>query len=216
MAANTLEEGKLYPEAAALYLKYMNNKERAASCFEKGRMTSDAIGLYKELKMYEKVGDLYQSINNQKEAFEHYNYVVENYKASDQYLKASLLLRNKMEDKSSAQDILLAGWREEKDSFNCINNYFVNIEDIQILSKEIDRIYRNETNERNKQEFLKALKYEQKKDALIATQTKELAYEIISELAKINSGILNELSAFNKDAQLSKDITRYKMKEKRQ
>ena len=216
MAANTLEDGKLYPEAAALYLKYMNNKERAASCFEKGRMTSDAIGLYKELKMYEKVGDLYQSINNQKEAFEHYNYVVENYKASDQYLKASLLLRNKMEDKSSAQDILLAGWREEKDSFNCINNYFVNIEDIQILSKEIDRIYRNETNERNKQEFLKALKYEQKKDALIATQTKELAYEIISELAKINSGILNELSAFNKDAQLSKDITRYKMKEKRQ
>ena len=121
-----------------------------------------------------------------------------------------------MEDKSSAQDILLAGWREEKDSFNCINNYFVNIEDIQILSKEIDRIYRNETNERNKQEFLKALKYEQKKDALIATQTKELAYEIISELAKTNSGILNELSAFNKDAQLSKDITRYKMKEKRQ
>ncbi|HLO53110.1 MAG TPA: hypothetical protein VK169_02420 [Saprospiraceae bacterium] len=214
MAANTLEDGKLYPEAAALYLKYMNNKERAASCYEKGRMTSDAIGLYKELKMYEKVGDLYQSINNRKEANEHYSYVVENYKTTNQYVKASLLLRNKMEDKSSAQDILLAGWKEQKDSFNCINNYFVNIEDVQILSKEIDRIYRKETNVRNKPEFLKALIYEHKKDALLATQTKEMAYEIVSELANTNPGILNELSAFNKDAQLSKDIVRYKTQAK--
>lgn len=215
MAANTLENGKLYPEAAALYLKYLDNKERAALCYEKGRMTSDAIGLYKELKMHEKVGDLYQSINNRKEAFEHYNYVVENYKSTDQYVKASLLLRNKMEDKSSAQDALLTGWREQKDSFNCINNYFVNIEDIEILSKEIDRIYRHETNERNRPEFLKALKYEHKKDALIATQTKDLAYEIISELARTNPSILNELSAFNNDMQLSKDITRYKTQVKR-
>jgi tetratricopeptide (TPR) repeat protein len=216
MAANTLEEGKLYPEAAALYLKYMNNKERAASCYEKGRMISDAIELYKELKMDEKVGDLYQSINKRKEAFVHYNYVVENYKTTDQYVKASLLLRYKMEDKSSAQDILIAGWREQKDSFNCINNYFANIEDVQILSKEIDSIYRNETNERNKPEFLKALKYEHKKDALIAAQTKELAYEIVSELASSNPSILNELSAFIEDTQLSKDITRYKMKVKLQ
>lgn len=212
MAANTLEEGKLYPEAAALYLKYMNNKEKAASCYEKGRMISDAIGLYKDLKMYEKVGDLYQSINNQKEAIEHYNYVVENYKTNDQYVKASLLLANKMNDKSSAQDTLLAGWRAQKDSFNCINNYFANIEDIQLLSKEIDRIHRSETNDRNKPVFLKALKYEHKKDALIAKQTKELAYEIISELAITNPNILNELVAFNKDRQLSKDITRYKLK----
>lgn len=216
MAANTLEDGKLYPEAAALYLKYLNNKERAALCYEKGRMTTDAIGLYKELKMDEKVGDLYQSINKRKEAFEYYNYVVENLKKTDQYVKASLLLRNKMEDKASAQDMLLAGWREQKDSFNCINNYFVNIEDVQILSKEIDKIYRNETNEKSKSEFLKALKYEHKKDAILAIQTKELAYEIVSELAKINPAILNELSAFNKDAQLSKDITRYKTQEKRQ
>lgn len=215
MAASTLENGKLYPEAAALYLKYLNNKEKAASCYEKGRMTSDAIGLYKELKMHEKVGDLYQSINNRKEAFEHYNYVVENYKTTDQYVKASLLLRNKMEDKTSAQNMLLSGWREQKDSFNCINNYFVNIEDLQILSKEIDNIYRNETNERNKQAFLKALKHEHKKDDQLAIQTKEIAYEIISELAKTNPDVLNELSAFNKDTQLSKDITRYKTQGKR-
>ena len=216
MAATTLEDGKLYPEAAALYLKYLKNKERAASCYEKGRMTSDAISIYKELKMYEKVGDLYQSINKRKEAIEHYNYVVENYKTTNQYVKASLLLRNKMEDKSSAQDILLAGWREQKDSFNCINNYFVNIEDIQIVSKEIDRIYKNDTNVKNKEEFLKALKYENKKDALLASQTQKLAYEIVSELAKTKPDILNELTAFNKDTQLSKDITRYKTQKKSQ
>ncbi|MBK7038650.1 MAG: hypothetical protein IPH42_20560 [Bacteroidetes bacterium] len=45
MAANTLEDGKLYPEAAALYLKYMNNKRKSRFCASKGRMTSDAIDL---------------------------------------------------------------------------------------------------------------------------------------------------------------------------
>jgi hypothetical protein len=212
MAANTLEQGNLYPEAAALYLKYLDNKEKAALCYEKGRMTSDAIGLYKELKMDEKVGDLYISINQQKEAFEHYNYVVENYKKTEQYVKASLLMRNKMGDKTSAQEALLTGWREQKDSFNCINNYFKNIDDVQILSNEIDKIYRNETNEKSKADFLKALKHENKKDARLAKQTKEIAYEIVSDLAKTNPNILNELSAFNNDAQLLKDITRYKTK----
>lgn len=210
MAANSLEDGKLYPEAAAVYLKYLNNKEKAASCYEKARMTSDAIHLYKELNMNEKVGDLYISINNQKEANQHYNYVLENYKATCQYVKAALLLKNKMNDGNTAQEMLLNGWREQKDSFNCLSNYFENIGDLKILSREIDKIYVNHIDENNKAEFLKVLKNEHKRDPLLAIQTKGIAYEIVSHLATENPNILNELPAFNKDTQLTRDISRYK------
>jgi hypothetical protein len=62
-AGNALETGEHYQEAASVYLKYANNKNKAAECFEKGSMTMDAIGLYKELNQDEKVGDLYITIH---------------------------------------------------------------------------------------------------------------------------------------------------------
>jgi tetratricopeptide (TPR) repeat protein len=210
MAAQTLEDGKLYPEAASLYLKYMNNKQKAASCYEKGRMTSEAINLYKELNMNEKVGDLYLTINNKTEAFVHYNNVVDDYKKRDQYVKASLLLKTKMQDNTSAQNMLLTGWREQKDSVNCLGNYFNNIDDTKVLAKEIDEIYKKDTNSKNKTEFLTVIKYVHKQDDTLAEQTKEIAYEIVAELAITKPDILNELPAFNKDHQLKKDITRFK------
>ncbi len=173
-------------------------------------MTSEAINLYKDLNQNEKVGDLYLTINNKTEAFVHYNYVVENYKNNSQYVKASLLLKNKMQDNTSAQSMLLAGWREEKDSLNCLNNYFGNIDDTKVLAKEIDGIYRNDTNSKNKAEFLTAIKHVHKKEEDLAEQTKEIAYEIVAELAITKPDILSELPTFNKDNQLKKDILRFK------
>jgi len=211
-AALTFENAQMYPEAASIYLKYVNHKEKAAQCYEKGRMITDAIKLYKEMNMNEKVGDLFISINNKDEAFKHYNIILNILKTNRQYVKASLLLRNKMDDTDSAQDLLLSGWHEETDSFNCINNYFNNIEDPSLLSKEINSIYKKDTNDRNKPEFLKALKYIHKKEDKLKEQTQDLAYEIVSDLAKIDPKILNELSSFNKDRQLTKDIVRYKTK----
>lgn len=210
LAAETLEKGKLYSEAASVYLKLLNNKLKAANCYENGRMTSEAIELYKELQMNEKVGDLYSSIHNRTEADRHYNFVVEEYKNLDQYVKASMILKNKMNDKQTAQPLLLKGWREKKDGLNCLNNYFNNIEDLQHLSKEINKIYSTETDETNKENFLYALKLEHSKHKDLHVQTRQIGYEIIAELAPKNRYIVSELSFFNPDVQLSKDIIRFK------
>jgi tetratricopeptide (TPR) repeat protein len=213
-AAETLEEGKLYPEAASVYLKHLRNKNKAAACYEKGQMISNAIALYKELKEFEKTGDLYMLQQKQKEAFEYYQLVANDHIAAGRYVKASVLMRNKMHNAEPAQDILLQGWRKNFDAFNCINNYFQNIDDPASLLHAIDWVYKNETNVNNKSIFLKALSYEYKKSDAVAGPVKEMAYEIVSGMAYSNPEIVTELKNFNKDKSLVKDLMRFKVKKR--
>lgn len=215
LAAQTLENGKHYQEAASLYLKYANNKPKAAECYEKGNMTMEAIDIYKELNQDEKVGDLYLSIHKQKEAYVHYEKVVDNYKLTGQYVKASLLYRNKMENETGAQDLLREGWRSQKDAFNCLNNYFNNISDPKIMGKELESVYSTETHDQNRETFLQVLKYEYHKENEHAERIKEIAYEIIVKQIEKNPNIVTELREFNKnDTQLVKDTVRFKLNPK--
>lgn len=209
-AAETLEEGKLYPEAASVYLKHLRNKSKAAACYEKGQMISSAIALYNDLKEFEKTGDLYMQLQKQKVAFEYYQLVANDHIAAGRYVKASVLMRNKMHNAEPAQDVLLQGWRKNFDAFNCINNYFQNIEDPALLLHAIDRVYKNETNVNNKSIFLKALSYEYKKSEAVSGPVKEMAYEIVSGMAESNPEIVSELKNFNKDKSLVKDVMRFK------
>ncbi len=210
-AANTLEAGKLYSEAAAIYLKYLNNKEKAAECYEKGNMIHEAIDLYKILKSNEKVGDLYMQINMKKEAYEHYEIVAEKYKSTEQYVKAALLYKYKMNDKYSAQSLLLNGWRKNKDAYNCLNNYFENITTLDQLEKEINEVHTNDVNNKNCESFLKVIKQEFDKKNKLNEFIKNKAYEIISSYAEGNKSIVSHLQHFNKqDKRLFIDISRYK------
>jgi tetratricopeptide (TPR) repeat protein len=210
MAAKTLEDGKLYPEAASVYLKYVKDKTKAAECYEKGQMLTDAIVLYKELNQNEKAGDLYMLQQKKQEAFEQYQSVADEYIGSGKYVKAAVLYRNKMNNAAPAQELLLTGWRNDKDAFNCINNYFQHIEDPKLLLQAIENIYQNDTYSHNKPVFLTALKYEFKKNAVVAGRTKEMAYEIVADLADTNPDIVSELKNFNSDPSLLKDVLRYK------
>ena len=214
MAARTLEDGKLYPEAASVYLKYLQDKPKAAECYEKGQMFTDAIELYKELKQNEKAGDLYMLQHKTPEAFEQYQFVADGYVDSSSYVKAAVLYRNKMNNMASAQNLLLKGWRSDKDAFNCINNYFKNIEDPKLLLQAIENVYEKDVTDYNKPVFLNALKYEYKKAGEFTERTKEMAYEIIADLASRNPDIVSELKNFNKDNLLVKDLVRYKTQHK--
>ncbi|MBP6386800.1 MAG: hypothetical protein KA313_02530 [Pseudarcicella sp.] len=210
LAAQTLENGKLHAEAASIYLKHLNNKEKAANCYENGKMTSEAIKLYLELENNEKAGDLYRTINQEKNAIKQYKIVADKYEKNEQFVKVSLLFRDKINDFAAAQNYLLKGWQKQKDAFNCLNNYFANINDVEKLEFEIEKIHLQETNEHNKADFLKVLKHEVKKDVKIAQQSREIAYQIVAELGAKNTHLINELSHFNKDSQLINDIVRFK------
>lgn len=218
MAAKTLEDGKLYSEAALVYLKYVKDNKKAAESYEKANMIKDAIELYKKIEEYEKVGDLYRQLRNFNESNAFYQKVVDKYVDSRQYVKASFLYKDKMEMLQEAQDLLLKGWQNNLDAFNCLNNYFNNIQDKKTLYQEIQRIYEMNANQKNYLVFFQAIKYEYQKhyeNPEISTLTRDLAYEIIVEEAKRSPNILSELTSFNKkDKEFLKDLLRYKIVKK--
>ncbi|MDF2831142.1 tetratricopeptide repeat protein [Chryseobacterium indoltheticum] len=208
--AKTLEDGGLYNEAAVIYLKKLKNKSEAASCFEKAKQYQKSIELYKELEQKEKVGDLYMQINDTKNANSYYQMVVDDYVNNDQMVKASLIYRKKMDVPEKAQKILLQGWEENKDAFNCLNNYFVNINNVEDLKHTIQNLYLKTPSDK-KIIYLEAMKHEFKKDLKLQKTTRNIAYEIIAENIENHSSIINELKHFNpKDEVILKDISRYR------
>lgn len=213
LAATTLEKGELYSMAATVYLKYIQNKLKAAECFEKAKMIQEAIQLYIEINSKEKVGDLYMTIGNKKEAYKYYQHIVDDYLASERFVSASLLLRNKMDDTMTAQSLLIKGWRKNRDAYNCLNNYLENIRDKKMKMIEIEKIYMDELNQDNKTDFLNILKTEFKKD-INESRLKDMAYELISSMANAKPEITNYLSDFNKDSVLTRDIWRFKSAKK--
>ncbi|WP_163408195.1 hypothetical protein [Flavobacterium ajazii] len=215
-AADVLEKGEMYGEAAAIHLKFLHNKHKAAECYEKGHIYKQAIELYTELNQHEKVGDLYTVLKNRTDADKHYTIVIDNYKANSQYVKASLILKDKMDNREEAQNLLLTGWKNQKDALNCLNNYFANIQSTEKLSTAITSIYENEVSSDNSELFLQAIKHEFKKHQSMEEITRNIAYEIVSEKIAKRPDIASELLFFNQmNKSLLKDVMKYKLKAKR-
>ncbi|AYB32194.1 hypothetical protein [Chryseolinea soli] len=215
-AAETLEAGKYYAEAATIFLKQCNNKQRAAQCYEKGNMTMDAIELYKELSDHEKVGDLYMTVSNRTEAFVHYQKVADNFVKLDQYVKASLFYKHKMDDPTAGQSMLRKGWDSNKDAVNCLNNYFANIDDVEQLEKEIKAVSVESVTDQNRESFLTVLQHEYKKQKQLREPLTELAYELVATHIAINPSIVSRLNEFNpENKELFKDTLRFKLNAKK-
>lgn len=212
-AADVLEEGELYSEAAAVHLKYCNNKNKAAECYEKGHVYKQAIELYRDLNQNEKVGDLYTILKDKPEADKFYGKVIEEYKGNNQYVKASFVYKNKIKNIDDAQELLITGWRSNKDAFNCLNNYFANIESKEKLSGAITSIYETEVSEENSELFLQAMKHEFKKHEDLEEIIKNIAYEIVADKITVKPDIASELVAFNENNKsMLKDVMKYKLK----
>jgi tetratricopeptide (TPR) repeat protein len=210
LAASTLEDGKLYQEAATVYLKHCNNKQKAAECYEKGNIAQKAIELYKELNNNEKVGDLYLTIGKRKDANIYFEKTVDAYKSNNQYIKASLVYKYKMQNAQRAQTILLQGWRGGRDASNCLNNYFENIRDLKELKTEMDSIYQKDVKPDNAAAFIGVIQHEFNKKNELADHIRQIAYEIIADRADDNPLILKHLKDFNKDdKELTKDLMKF-------
>ncbi|WP_430409006.1 tetratricopeptide repeat protein [Kordia sp.] len=211
-AAYIFEEANLHSDAALIYLKKCNDKQNAAECYEKARSYKKAIKLYKELDAHESVGDIYTKIKDTKNAHHHYKIVVDDYAKNDQYVKASLIYRKKMDDKVAASQLLVKGWRENKDAVNCLNNHFVHFESKKELQSEINHFYKYEVQEANNLNFLNVLKTEFKKPVAPKEDIQSIAYELISNNNK-NSEILSNLHHFvEEDSQIVPDVIRHRAK----
>lgn len=211
--ASTLADGELYNEAAFVYLKKLYNKEQAAQCYEKAKNYKKAIDLFRELNQNEKVGDLYLKINDRANAHHFYQMVIDDYIQNRQMVKASLIYRKKMDMPEKAQEHLLKGWRRDWDGYNCLNNYFANISDMNALQQAIRQQYK-ELPDIQKRTYLNLMKHEFKKDESLSVLTRNIAYEIVAEQVHKHPDVVSELKFFNpEDKNIMKDILRFKTKE---
>src|SRR5690606_27037133 len=133
-----------------------------------------------ELNEWEKVGDLYALLKQENKAMRYYNMVAEDYVKKNQYVKASLIYRKKMSQPLKGQELLMAGWHKKMDAHNCLNNYFTNIDNTELLLAEIYRFYREGLEESRREAFLQVLKIEFHKYEALQHALREMAYEIVA------------------------------------
>lgn len=210
-AATMFEDAKLYKESGDVYKELIKNNLKAAECYEKGKLYEEAIEILKNEHQYEKVGDLYIKMRNKKAADIFYKKEIDRYVDEKQYIKAAELSAVKMEDIRYAQSLLLQGWTECADPYNCLGKYFSNIEKKEERYREIKRVFENQLTKNNREGFLQILKKEYLQNDDFNPMIKDFAYQIISNILPENKYIAGELIAFNKnDNLLLKDTLRYK------
>lgn len=214
-AANALEQGHYYREAAALYKDHLKNIPAAAECLERGGLFLESIELYKQLHQHEKIGDLYETISRKTDAESYYEQTIEIKLHNNDYLDAGRVIKDKLKNSDRAKQTLLSGWNNEKQSENCLKNYFdlVRETENENIEQKVENIYKHNTPKQKKKKFLDVLKdvYSRKKDIKEQDSYQHIAYEIASEQAEEgNLYALNDLPHFFSDDELiSSDCNRY-------
>ena len=218
-AATVLEQGQFYHEAAALYIDHLNQPEKAAECFEKGGLLLDAINIYKKLQKYEKTGDLYKQLSQDKAAQHYFQQAVDTAIQQKNHLEAARILQHKSGRPEEACNVLLLGWHDDTRAMACLTQYLH-------LSKEMDedgfpgkirKLYEEKTPEHKRNGLVEILlEFRTQMNAAAQQTTTEIIYEIISP--QIAAGDENKLAILKRilpeDKELSTDIYRYGTQQK--
>lgn len=214
-AANVLEQGKHYREAAILYKDHLHNMSAAAGCLERGGLLLEAIELYDKLNKYEKVGDLYHTMEQPENAEKYYEQSIESMLGNKDYLDASRVMQEKIHNPERAMQTLFKGWTDSNQSESCLKKY-VQMQyeaDQEKAITQLPEIFANHTPKYKKSQFLNVLTYmnEQKNDPELLDTSRDIAYEIISE--ELERGKVSNLHTLQKflpeDPLLASDCSRF-------
>jgi tetratricopeptide (TPR) repeat protein len=214
-AANVLEQGNHYREAAVLYKDHLNNLSAAAACLERGGLLLEAIELYDKLNRYETVGDLYQKMEQPEKATRYYEQSVGALLANKDYLDASRIMEGKLKDSGRAMQTLFNGWRDSGQSEACLKQYLGLLYEhhAEEVSTQLEEIFAHHTPKAKKTQLLHVLTYiiEGKNDPELLDTSRNIAYQIISE--QLEEGKLSHVHTLQKflpqDPLLSLDSSRF-------
>lgn len=124
-AANALENGRHYREAAALYRERLNRPADAARCLERGGLLDEAAEQYVQLKMYEQAADLYRRLERPDQAEHLIRLWAAELKRQGNFLRASEILHQKLQDVDGALMMLNEGCSTDLSSAEaCHRQYF--------------------------------------------------------------------------------------------
>jgi hypothetical protein len=216
-AANVLEQGKHFYEAAILYRDHLKDKQRAAQCFEKGGLYTEAIDLYLELGQKEKAGDLYTQIDQWTEAEKLYQNCAEEALKTSNHLEAARIYDHKLKDQNEAKVSLLKGWHDKLNPTACLNRYFEFFQQANNaeFDAEVQRIYQTEYKPVQRNAFMEVLKEigKNKQRKADLPNTREIVYHVVSN--ELQSDILDHVGMLEtfvpKDRLLGGDVSRYEV-----
>ena len=109
-AAQALEKGKFYRQAALIYLDRLSNLRKAAEMFVLAGDFDVAIDLLKEMAMHLEAGDLYQRLGQMELAYTEYEKHVEKLVQQGRTCDAADVFVNKLNRPDQAVQILVDQW----------------------------------------------------------------------------------------------------------
>lgn len=218
-AAIVLEEGKFYHEAAALYKDRLGQPLKAAECFEKGGLLLDAISIYKSLGKYEKTGDLYKQLSQEKPAQQYFQLAVDAAMQQKNHLEAARILQHKSGKTEEACEVLLDGWQHSNQDKDCLSQYLHLVEalDEDSFPGKLRMIYEQKTPEHKIDNLVEIfLAFKKNMNEAAQDVAIEITYEVISP--QIAAGKEDRLAVLKKilpdDKELPADIYRYSARKK--
>lgn len=123
-AAVTLENGRHYREAAALYEEKLQQPGDAARCFEAGGFWKEALSLYDKLGEHEKAGDLHAKLEQHEEAEAAWRRAVTQRVQTHNILAAAALLDKKLRATDEALTLLIDAWPGAPQASACLTAAF--------------------------------------------------------------------------------------------
>ena len=206
-AAQALEKGKFYQEAAVLYKEHLKDLPAAASCLERGGLITQAIELYDALKSYEKVGDLYQRIEQPTKANRYYEVSVEQHFGQSDFMEAARVEGDKLKENDRAMATLLRGWQNSNQAEKCLQRYFDKTKENapNTLPDAVQSVYEHQTPKHKRVTLLGLLgdmvKHNEAAD--FRQTTRDIAYDILAEDVEAgNVSALHQLKKFLPDDRL--------------
>lgn len=124
-AAQALEQGGFYLEAAALYQDRLNQPKQAAQCLERGGLLHQAAELYQEQNEYEDAARVYDQLGQTDDARRHWTLVIQKLCGSGNELRAAELARDKLDNHELALELLDAAWQQNvRSGPQCLTEWF--------------------------------------------------------------------------------------------
>ncbi|MFK7970533.1 MAG: hypothetical protein AB8F95_09205, partial [Bacteroidia bacterium] len=222
-AANVLEQGGHFREAAVLFKDHLHDKRSAAHCYAEGGMLNEAAVLYEEVKEFEKAGDLFEEIGNKTKSQALFQKASQQALSNKDPLKAGQLLADKLGEVKEAEDCWFEeGWKKGVKAEDCLNAWLGSVaqDDEAALIKKLDQVYKKDTSTQMEDMLGKVLltQKQQQNSEVFDAFAERVSYEVIAQnLQKDKKG--KSLNAWKRmlpeDPLLRQDFGRFFLKKEK-
>ncbi len=120
-AAGALEQGGHYREAAAIYRDRLNRSADAARCLERAGLLDEAARLYEEIGELAKAAELHSRLDRPDQAIRLYRILVFGLISQHNFLAASRILHERLQDLEGALATLSRGWPNSTTAQACLH-----------------------------------------------------------------------------------------------